>query len=226
MKSDFDINGYHLIKRFFNDTTVTQLISALSVFDNDINNYGIRDLMNKVPKIRELAYSDPLLGIVRQLIGDKARPIRSVFFDKVPQANWNVAWHQDTSIAIKERHAVDGFDRWSEKQGVAHVEPPVEYLSNILTLRVHLDQANKDTGVLRVIPGTHRNGRRNSHEILDIVDKSVIVDCNADPGDVLLMSPLLFHSSRKAVTPSHRRIVHIEYSAMDLPEPLQWYESA
>ncbi|MBT7442601.1 MAG: hypothetical protein HN790_01375 [Methylococcales bacterium] len=60
---------------------------------------------------------------------------------------------------------------------------------------------------------------------LQIVDNSEIIDCNANPGDVLLMSPLLFHSSRKATEPSHRRIIHIEYSAMSLPVPMEWYEN-
>jgi len=182
--------------------------------------------MNKVPYIRELANSTHLLSVVCEILGDKAKPVRSVFFDKVPEANWNVAWHQDTSIAVKSRHAATGFGPWSIKQGVVHVEPPVEYLANTLTLRIHLDETNSESGVLRVVAGTHSKGRISSKQILDTVEHAEIIECNAKPGDVLLMSPLLFHSSRKATAPSHRRIVHIEYTALALPTPLEWYESA
>ena len=226
MKSEYEKCGYYLVESAYDHSQVSQLISELSIFEKEINNYGVRDLMNKVPYIRHIANSDPLISIVKEVLGNKAKPVRSVYFDKVPEANWNVAWHQDTSIALKSKHEIDGFGPWSEKQGVAHVEPPEEYLAKTLTLRVHLDSANQDSGVLRIIPGTHKNGRISSKQIINIVESSNVVECNAKPGDVLLMNPLLFHSSRKAVTPSHRRIIHIEYSAMELPNPLEWYECA
>lgn len=224
MKSEYINNGYYLVEQALDKHAVESLINEMSVFENEVNNYGVRDLMNKAPGIRHLATSYPLISIAREILGEQAKPVRSVFFDKVPEANWNVAWHQDTSIALKAKHEVSGFGPWSEKQGVVHTEPPVEYLANTLTLRIHLDNANKETGVLRVVPGTHRDGRIRSEELLNIVERSEIIECNASPGDVLLMNPLLFHSSRKATTPSHRRIIHIEYSAMELPAPLEWYE--
>jgi len=224
MKKEYEENGYYLVEKALDRNAVDALIKDLSVFENDLNNYGVRNLMSEVPHIRHLANSAPLLPIAKEILGENAKPVRSVFFDKVPDANWNVAWHQDTSIALKSKYEISGFGPWSEKQGVIHVEPPVEYLANTLTLRVHLDIADRETGVLRVIPATHLAGRIPSKEIMDIVGHSEVVECNANPGDILLMCPLLFHSSRKAVNPSHRRIIHIEYSAMNLPAPLEWYE--
>jgi hypothetical protein len=226
MKQDFSKNGYHLIPRVFNSEQVSALREELSVFEGKINNYGVRDLMCKVPYIKHIASSPPLTDIARNILGENARAVRSVFFDKLAEANWNVAWHQDTSIALKSRYEIEGFGPWSKKQGIFHAEPPEEYLMNTLTLRIHLDKAKTESGVLRVVPGTHSNGRVRSNEILEIVQNSQVIECNAGEGDVLLMSPLLFHSSRKATNPTHRRIIHIEYSAMRLPAPLEWYECA
>lgn len=226
MKGAYENEGFYLAKGCLSHANVSALQRALTVFDGKVNNYGVRDLMNKVPYIRELAFASPLIDIARNILGQGAQPVRSVFFDKVPGANWNVAWHQDTSIAVASKHEVSGFGPWSEKQGVTHVEPPQDYLANTLTLRVHLDRADTETGVLRVIPGTHKAGRVGSAEIVKSVASAAVVECLANPGDVLLMNPLLFHSSRKATKPSHRRIIHIEYSAMTLPEPLRWYECA
>jgi ectoine hydroxylase-related dioxygenase (phytanoyl-CoA dioxygenase family) len=224
MKQEYSRDGYFLSRSAICNDDVKILRHALTAFDGKINNYGVRDLMNKVPYIKKMAFSPPLIDVAREILGNDAKPVRSVYFDKVPGANWNVAWHQDTSIALKQQHNVPGFGPWSEKQGVVHVEPPQEYLRNTLTLRVHLDLANTETGVLRVVPGTHKHGRVSSGEILQIVEQSAVVECTAKPGDVLLMNPLLFHSSRKATNPTHRRIIHIEYSAMELPEPLEWHE--
>jgi len=221
MKFEYEKKGYLIVKNAIDVDEVESLIDTLSVFEKEINYYGIRNLMNKLPQIRELAGSVSLLSIAKKILGDEAKPVRAVFFDKLLDANWNVAWHQDTSIAVKTKVDMPGFKFWHEKQGVMHVEPPEEYLSNILTLRVHLDPANTETGVLRIIPETHKEGRVSSKNILDIVKKSEVRECTANAGDVLLMNPLLFHFSRKAIKPKHRRIIHLEYSAMSLPK-LKW----
>jgi ectoine hydroxylase-related dioxygenase (phytanoyl-CoA dioxygenase family) len=210
----------------FNEKTVARLRDEMSEFNGKVNDYGVRGLTNKVSLIKSMSSSSPLAVIAKEILGQNARPVRSVFFDKVPGANWSVAWHQDTSIALKSKHEIEGFGPWTEKQGIIHTEPPENFLANTLTLRIHLDDANTETGVLRVVPGTHKNGRVRSRDILKIVENSNVFECNASAGDVLLMNPLLFHSSRKAINPSHRRIIHIEYSAMALPEPLEWFECA
>jgi ectoine hydroxylase-related dioxygenase (phytanoyl-CoA dioxygenase family) len=226
MKQEYSRDGYYFIQGAISDENITTLRKELSNFDGKANNYGVRDLMNKVPYIKEMASSSPLIEIAKLILGNNARPVRSVFFDKIKGANWNVAWHQDTSIALKVKHEINGFSHWTEKQGVVHAEPPAEYLANTLTLRIHLDTANAETGVLRIVPGTHRDGRVKSSEIVKIVENTTVVECSANPGDILLMNPLLFHSSRKATHPDHRRIIHIEYSAMTLPHPLEWFECA
>ena len=186
--------------------------------------YGERNLIARVEAVRNLALSDALLSIVRPIIGKAARPVRSLLFDKLPEANWNVAWHQDTSIAVRQRVELDGFGPWSIKQGVDYVEPPLHYLSGMLTLRLHLDAASAEGGALRVVAGSHADGRLSSAQLLALVDAGPVHDCEAMPGDLLLMNPLLLHSSRKALRPSHRRVVHIEYSALEQPAPLQWFE--
>jgi hypothetical protein len=205
-------------------TEVSSLLDALATVAQEANRYGIRGLMALVPAIHALANAGPLPAIAREVLGEQARPVRSVYFDKLPGANWNVAWHQDTSIAVDGCADLPGFGRYSLKQGVGHVEPPEDYLANMLTLRLHLDPAGSDNGPLRVISGSHRDGRITSAEVLAQAERGRVHECIASAGDVLLMSPLLLHSSRKAKRPGHRRIVHIEYSAMDLPAPLRWHE--
>ena len=204
--------------------TLEVLKQALGELAGERPAYGERNLIARVDAVRQLALSDALLSIVRPVIGVAAGPVRSLLFDKLPAANWNVAWHQDTSIAVRQRLELDGFGPWSIKQGVDYVEPPLHYLAGMLTLRLHLDAASAEGGALRVIAGSHANGRLSSAQLLARVDAGPVVDCEAMPGDLLLMNPLLLHSSRKALRPSHRRVVHIEYSALELPAPLQWFE--
>ena len=225
MRDQYRRLGFALCRDAVAQSTVAALRDALDGFADDAQPYGERKLMARVAAVAELAQSAPLSGIATELLGNGARPVRSLYFDKPAGANWNVAWHQDTGIAVNARVELDGFGPWSRKRGVVHVEPPLHYLQAIVTLRLHLDPTGADNGALRVIPGSHARGRLSSRELLALVDGSVVHDCEAMPGDVLVMSPLLLHSSRKALRPSHRRVVHIEYSAMSLPPPLRWSEA-
>jgi hypothetical protein len=43
-------------------------------------------------------------------------------------------------------------------------------------------------------------------------------------GGAVVMRPLLLHSSTTATTPKHRRVLHFEYSSVDLPAGIRWFE--
>jgi Phytanoyl-CoA dioxygenase (PhyH) len=49
--------------------------------------------------------------------------------------------------------------------------------------------------------------------------------CVIKKGDCLLMKPLIVHSSSAGLSPKHRRVVHFEFSADNLPDGLQFYDS-
>jgi hypothetical protein len=72
-------------------------------------------------------------------LADRCFPVRAIYFDKTPDSNWNVAWHQNLTIAVRERRDAAGFGPWSVKAGVPHVQPPVELLEHLVAVRLHLD---------------------------------------------------------------------------------------
>ena len=90
----------------------------------------------------------------------------------------------------------------------------------MLTLRIHLDPCGEENGPLRVIPGSHRAGKLDPEAIAGCAELGSEVPCPADVGDVLMMRPLLLHASSPAVVPGHRRVVHLEFAAEDLPAGL------
>ncbi|MBI1177513.1 phytanoyl-CoA dioxygenase [bacterium] len=182
---------------------------------------GTRNLLTESAVLR---VAEEIAGfeIITAATGRAAFPVRALLFDKTPQTNWNVSWHQDLSIAVRERHDVQGFTGWALKQGVWHAQPPAAFLERMITLRLHLDDCKSDNGPLRVIPGSHRDGRFDSEAIArwrSVVPAKEII-CQA--GDALLMRPLLLHASSRATRPSHRRVLHVEYAAFQLPAPLVW----
>lgn len=88
---------------------------------------GHRNLLD-LTEIAALARGSILTDVVTPILGPNAFAVRGTLFDKTPDANWKVTWHQDLTIAVRERREVPGFTSWSEKAGVIHVQPPVRIL--------------------------------------------------------------------------------------------------
>ena len=187
--------------------------------------FGLRNLMTAAPLTRELANSELLRSLVEPVLGSAARVVRTIYFDKHKDANWKVAWHQDLTIAVRGKVDVEGFRAWSIKAGITHVQPPVAVLEQMLTLRVHLDDTAEANGALRVLPGTHRYGRFDPEQIQYWKRRQNPATCSVKRGGVVLMRPLLLHSSLSSLNPTHRRVLHFEYASVDLPARLDWFES-
>jgi hypothetical protein len=225
-------DGFTIVPTVLDDETISLLAEHLTQIplDRAVSQrggipYGIRNLLNIVPLARDIANSQVLRLLIEPILGCEARVVRGIFFDKTPEANWKVAWHQDLTIAVRRRIDVDGYGPWSVKAGIVHVQPPISILENMLTLRVHLDDTDESNGALRVIPGSHRAGRLLADEIQSWKAKSDRVTCNVERGGVTVMRPLLLHSSSAAINPTHRRVLHLEYCSAKLPDVLEWYES-
>jgi hypothetical protein len=201
--------------------TVEQLLAAAAQAPAS---HAHRNLL-QWPVIRAFAESREALRLVEPVLGTRAFPVRGILFDKLEGANWKVPWHQDLSIAVREKHELAGFGPWSVKEGVPHVQPPVHVLESMLTLRLHLDDCFADNGPVRVLPGTHARGVLDSAAIEAARREIPEVTTTMAKGGVLLMRPLLLHASSPATAPRHRRVVHIEYAAGHLPRPLLWYEN-
>ena len=70
--------------------------------------YARRDLLRGVPAVRELAESAPFRKLIEPILGAGALAVRGLLFDKTAEANWVVPWHQDVTIAVKERVDLEG----------------------------------------------------------------------------------------------------------------------
>jgi ectoine hydroxylase-related dioxygenase (phytanoyl-CoA dioxygenase family) len=97
-------------------------------------------------------------------------------------------------------------------------------LEKMVTLRLHLDDCDEDNGALRVIRGSHRDGKLADADLERWKNTGEVIACVVPKGGGLLMRPLLLHTSSPAKRPCHRRVLHIEYAAEPLPFGLSWYE--
>jgi hypothetical protein len=150
--------------------------------------YGARNLLDVYAPAAALWQRQPLVESLSLVLGNDFGLVRGLYFDKPPDNTWSLPWHRDLTIAVRDNSVpAPGFRNPTIKGGVQHLEAPDEVLQNMLTLRIHLDDATPENGPLQVIPATH-----TSRDATATQPPEVIV---AQAGDVLAMRPLLVHSS-------------------------------
>ncbi|WP_179954134.1 phytanoyl-CoA dioxygenase family protein [Denitrobaculum tricleocarpae] len=162
-----------------------------------------------------------LTRVARDLVPG-AFPVRILAFNKTSEMNWSVPWHQDRVIAVKERHELEGYNAWTRKAGIWHVEPPVALLEEMFFARIHLDDSDGSNGCLQVGLGTHRSGRIAAKDVLEVAEQAEVEDSVAKRGDVLFVKALTLHRSSPSQQSSSRRTLRIDYSVRSLPAPLEW----
>jgi hypothetical protein len=214
-------HGFEIHRGILSEPRIAQFREEADAVAASADSVCVRHLRSRSPMFHDLSLSD----LVYQLIPRDLRLVRSILFDKTAAENWPVAWHQDLTIAVSEQRPIAAYGPWSTKDGIPHVQPPISLLQNMVTLRFHLDDTPASNGALHVIPGSHRHGRISAEDIGRQTSAAEVV-CECHAGDVLLMSPLLLHSSRRSLAPNRRRILHFEYARdKDLDPLLRWEES-
>jgi hypothetical protein len=220
-----EIDGFVIVERLLDQAPIANLVGAIQTrlgMQSHLS-AGTRNLHQAVPAVAELIDRREIRALLDGVL-PSAFAVRSILFDKTPETNWKVAWHQDLTICVQERIEVEGFGPWSVKDGVNHVQPPASVLEGMVTMRIHLDDCGEENGPLMVMPRSHKGGRLSADDIARWRTECRPVSCVVRRGGVVLMKPLLLHASSAAQNPSHRRVIHVEFSADELPGGLRWLE--
>src|SRR5882724_7866233 len=207
-----DQNGFAIVRNVLSSQDIARILDDLQDATLRRSRAGVRHAFDSAG-IARFSRNSQLLQIAQEILGDSAFPFRATLFDKSSAANWLVVWHQDTALPIQERHETPGWGPWSVKEGVIYAHAPAEALSQVLALRVHLDDSTSDNGPLRVLPATHKFGVLNDDAMHLLAEQVPPVDCLVPRGGVLAMRPLLVHASSKSQVAARRRVLHIEYAA-------------
>lgn len=214
--------GYELIESLLAAEEVESLLAEITRLKMEPLRGGIRRIEQMVPQVAMLATSPKLVAVVREHLPGQPELVRAIYFDKSPGNNWYVTWHQDQTVAVSQHFEAEGWGPWSMKAGAWHVQPPLEVLDQMITIRIHLDPASVGNGCLKVIPGSHRIGLIDVDRVHEHVSKDRAVYCESPLGGAVVMRPHILHASEKSVTADPRRILHFEYSSYTLPEGVAW----
>lgn len=204
--------GFAVMPGIFEQDRVTHLAENLAVAKLRRSRAGVRHALGYAA-VASLANDPQLLEIACHILGMNAYPFRATMFEKTTDANWLVVWHQDTALPLRRREETPGWGPWSVKEGVIYAHAPATALSQVLALRVHLDDSTSQNGPLRVLPATHTLGVLSDDEIHQLAQDVAAVECCVPRGGIVALKPLVVHSSSKSQSECARRVLHIEYAA-------------
>lgn len=216
-------NGIYTIEEIDNILTILKNIdTSKETFRKSNDLFAIRQFLKEVPEIFKYIFTDNLKEIMNQTLGKDFFIVKSIYFDKPPTSNWFVSYHQDLTISVDKKLELDDFTSWTIKQNQFAVQPPIDILKNITTIRIHLDDTDENNGALKVIPESHLKRVCNSEMKDNNISNEVI--CNVNKGGIMFMKPLILHSSSRTTNNKRRRVIHIEFSNKELPTGLEWSE--
>jgi ectoine hydroxylase-related dioxygenase (phytanoyl-CoA dioxygenase family) len=205
-------SGFAVVARVFGAAEIDELVRELDAHTIRRSRAGARHLLS-TPAIAAVARDSRLINLATEVLGRAPVPFGATLFDKSPEANWLVAWHQDRALPLLERREAPGWGPWSEKEGVLYAHAPADVLASVVAIRLHLDDSTAQNGPLRVLPGTHRSGVLSDAQIHDAAQCIEPVVCTVDRGGVVIMRPLVVHASSKVTAQAPRRVLHFEYGA-------------
>jgi ectoine hydroxylase-related dioxygenase (phytanoyl-CoA dioxygenase family) len=224
-KNELETQGFTIIDNVFTPEETSAMISEIEkadtttdTFRKSANLFAIRQFLKEIPQVKPLIFNQKILNIINTLFGPNYFAVKSIYFDKPGTSNWFVAYHQDLTISVTQKHNVPGYGPWTVKQGQFAVQPPLTILDNIYTIRIHLDDTDENNGALKIVPGSHAKGIYRPETINWNIETETT--CAVPAGGIMIMKPLLLHSSARTVNNNRRRVIHIEFSNTQLTAPL------
>lgn len=228
-KNSITEKDFTVINNIFSDEEIEKISEVIQNIDTSKETFrksedlfAIRQFLKEIPEVKNLIFNENLKTIIKEIFGEKYFVVKSIYFDKPEKSNWYVAYHQDLTISVDKKLELENFGPWTTKQNQFAVQPPLNILENIFTIRIHLDETNENNGALKVIPKSHSKGIYRPETIDWNVETETI--CNVEKGGIMIMKPLLLHGSNRTTNGRKRRVIHIEFSDMELPAELNWSE--
>ena len=222
-------NGFSVMENIYSEEEIQNILTIIDQTDssnetfrktNDL--FAIRQFLREIPTVIDLIFTENLKSVMKEIIGGDFFVVKSIYFDKPETSNWYVPYHQDLTISVDKKMEIKNFELWTTKQNQFAVQPPIEFLENITTIRIHLDDTDENNGALRVVPKSHLK-KIYRPETIDW-NKEIETICRVKKGGIMLMKPLTLHSSKRTTNNKKRRVIHIEFSNRELPNELNWAE--
>ena len=204
MQKAFKKDGYVVIKNFFSPEEIATLVkeikeaSATKSGDDILDKGNLKFhalIMHRSEKLRAFISQQKIISFLKDFAGPDIWVRWDQAVEKKPGAG-TFAWHQDNQYsALKDQH----FQFW-----------------------ISLTTMTADNGGLWVVPGSHKGMLKFEADDNHVSYKGDVSNAkfiSAKPGDVVLFSSYLLHSTTPNITQDSRWAYVIEYMQMSNIDP-------
>ena len=204
MQNEFKKNGYVFMKDFFSKSEIESLIANIKEASAEKTGDDVLDkgnlkfhalLMHRSEKLRAFISQTKIIDFLKKFAGPDIWVRWDQAVEKSPGAG-TFPWHQDNQYSqLKDAH----FQFW-----------------------VSLTTMTENNGGLWVVPGSHKGVLPYENIDNHVVYKGDAKDqvfISAEPGDVVLFSSFLLHSTTPNTTQDSRWAYVIEYMQMAKIDP-------
>jgi hypothetical protein len=111
--------GFKIVEQLLEEAELRPVVAGIEAGLASRSKAGARHILG-MPAVRELANHPKMLALATEFVGPSPFPFRATLFDKSPDKNWLVAWHQDTALPLRERNDSPDWGPWSVKAGLLY----------------------------------------------------------------------------------------------------------
>lgn len=223
LQKEYSLNGYFVIKNFFSQTFISQLINdietsknTIKYFDKDDNLRRIEKLYDKGPQLNNL--NDKIIHFLNVTFEKDFLIFKDKFNAKPPGGEGFFA-HYDGIF-----HFIDPDN--NKKRGW------YEYGDYFINVLIALDKCNKENGSLELakahsgnfdelLKNTKNNGTPALTDEMESNTSFNLIDL--DIGDIVVFSNTCPHRSKKNETNNNRRVLYYTYSLSKYGSKYQEY---
>jgi len=167
--------------------------------------YFANECQRAQPALRRMLFSPAMAGICRATIGDTAYFFFDQYVVKGAEGGLAFSWHQDSGYVVGNGGPADH--------------------APYLTCWCPLDDATRDNGTVRVVPGSHLRGvvphvrRAGSNDLAVEVDEADSIAIEVPAGSVVAFSSRTLHATGPNRTDKRRRVYLAQYTVEAMRDP-------
>lgn len=128
MWDDFD-KGFIQVKDFMSSEWMSAIFGEMQSSSLEFDASGIRHIHKKLPSVFQYIASDEFTHHIQNHLTPQHKLVRSILFNKTPETNWYVSWHQDKTVSVSEKFSDPQWKNWSIKEGVLHIDSTAAHIA-------------------------------------------------------------------------------------------------
>ena len=95
-------HGFAVVPQVLSTRELIPILVSLADLEPPRGKAGIRHVVNH-PTVKVVAQNPRLLEMAQAVLGSATFPFRATLFDKTPEGNRLLIWHQDTALPVERR---------------------------------------------------------------------------------------------------------------------------